>query len=376
MTDSPKNLTDLLSHKRICVVLGPGGVGKTTSSIAIAIMAARAGLNVGLLSIDPAKRLAAALGMSLSSELKNLDFGEERPLKGSLEAAMLDQKAVFDSMVKRHAKNSESADKILQHPLYQAASTKLAGPLEYMALAKLQEMSQTGKYDLIVLDTPPDTHALDFLKRPNILSGFMEHKVMSWMVKPFYIASRFGVSKLLSVGEKLMGGVAKVTGFAALSLFAEFLVLMQQVIDGFHQSGEEIVKLLGREDTSFFIVTTPGAASVRSTLNLADQLQNFHYKLDGVIVNKSLKTDVANSIKQIDKYSQDIDPSLVDTFKALQLRLKQESVMVKKLVNDLDEHHHISSRYITIEEQSYDLHSVEAIFNFSHLFIEADFHSL
>ena len=127
-------------------------MGKTSCSIGVALMAAQRGLRVGLLSIDPAKRLAAALGMSFGSKPKRLDLPG---VKGSVDAAMIDQKAIFDRMVKRYAKDPALAHKILTHKLYIAASTKIAGSLEYMALASLQEMVETESYDLIVFRHSP-----------------------------------------------------------------------------------------------------------------------------------------------------------------------------------------------------------------------------
>jgi anion-transporting ArsA/GET3 family ATPase len=366
LTVDPHSFSQNLRHMRICVVLGPGGVGKTTTSIAIAMVAARMGLNVGLLSIDPAKRLSAALGLSIGSEQKPIRFPKEFSVEGQLDAAMLDQKAVFDQMVMRQSKSPEAAAKILDHPLYQAASTKLAGPLEYMALAKLQEMSDTGKYDLVVLDTPPDTHALDFLKRPNILSGFMEHKVMTWLVKPFHLASRLGVGKLLSVSERLMGGVAKVTGFTALSLFAEFLVLMQQVIEGFHHSGEEIIRLLKRKDTTFLIVSAPSAASVRSSLNLATQIKELEYRLGGVIINRCLPKTLRDKLLKNPDLKQ-IDRDLRLLLDLVMSRWQGEATAIDSLTKGLEKIHRPPCQMLLLDEQSQDLHSADGIFHFSTL---------
>ena len=149
----------LLKERRVFVLLGAGGVGKTSCSIGLAVAAARRGLRVGLLSIDPAKRLADALGIPLGHQLQEISLGPGLPLHGSLKAAMLDQKAVFDAMVRRHAPDAATAAKILDNKLYKAASGKLSGSLEYMALAKLQDMVEDPSYDVIILDTPPDTHA-------------------------------------------------------------------------------------------------------------------------------------------------------------------------------------------------------------------------
>ena len=265
-----------LEKKRIILLLGAGGVGKTTSSIALAFWAAMQGKKVALLSIDPARRLAAALGIPLSLNLQEINWNQHLDKKdyqpkanqGKVFAGMLDQKAVFDHMVVKHAPTEDIARKILNHPLYQSASTNLSGPIEYMALAKLQELADDPAYDVIIVDTPPDTHALDFLARPNVLGGFMEQGVLSWLIKPFLVASRFGLSRFLNTSERLMGGISRVTGFGALTSFAEFLVLTQDIIEGFHKSGERIVTLLHQKDTGFILVMVPTHGACRSALNI------------------------------------------------------------------------------------------------------------
>jgi anion-transporting ArsA/GET3 family ATPase len=278
-------------------VLGAGGVGKTSTSIALALRGAADGKKVALLSIDPAKRLAAAMGLVLSGKLSPLKISPEYGFRGYLDATMLDQKEVFDAMVRKHAPSEKVTKKILAHPVYQAASTNLSGPLEYMALARLQEIVEDSRYDLIVLDTPPDTHALDFLARPNVLAGFMENKVMSWLIKPFQLAGRLGIGRILSAGEKLMGGIAKVTGVSSLHSFADFLVLMQEVIEGFHRSGERVVATLKDRRTGFVMVTTPLQNACRSAEFISTQLADLGYHCQGLILNRCLPKDVVEAAK-------------------------------------------------------------------------------
>lgn len=291
------SIQSIIDQHRVLVVLGAGGVGKTSTSIALALRGAAEGKKVALLSIDPAKRLAAAMGLQLSGSLGRVSVDPKHGFRGTLEATMLDQKEVFDAMVRKHAPSKAISEKILVHPVYVAASTNLSGPLEYMALAKLQEIVEDERYDLIVLDTPPDTHALDFLARPNVLAGFMEHKVMSWLIKPFQIAGKLGIGKLLSAGERLMGGVAKVTGVASLHSFTDFLVLMQEVIEGFHRSGERVVSTLRDPRTGFLMVSSPLSNACRSAEFIAEQLEFLGYGCSGIIFNRCLAQDVVLSAK-------------------------------------------------------------------------------
>ena len=363
-------LEKLRDQRKTLILLGSGGVGKTSCSLGVAILAARRGKKVGLLSIDPAKRLAAAMGITLGSNLKKVDFGQDLEIKGRLEAAMLDQKAVFDSMVKKHAPSSETAEKILAHPIYIAASTKLAGPGEYMALAKLQEMIESKEFDLIVLDTPPDTHALEFLSRPNILSGFMENKVMNWLIKPFHVARKMGVNKLLTVGERLMGGLTRVTGIQALSMMTEFLVLMQQVIEGFHKSGEKLLETLHSQETGFVLVTSCHSAALRSARNLAGQLVSYGYALDGVIFNKCMPLNLSDDLLNYkDEQSANSETPgfhcLIDTLYQV---YKRERDAAQYYVSMLNEQYDLSPFAIKVPERLQSLHSLEEIYQFSFAF--------
>jgi anion-transporting ArsA/GET3 family ATPase len=348
----------LIEQKRVIVVLGAGGVGKTSSAIALALIGAEAGKKVALLSIDPAKRLAAAMGLELSGKLATVAIDKSYGFKGFLDATMLDQKEVFDSMVIKHAPSKKIADRILVHPVYRAASTNLSGPLEYMALAKLQEIVENESYDLIVLDTPPDTHALDFLARPNVLAGFMENKVMSWMIKPFQLAGKFGLGRLLNAGEKMMGGIAKITGVASLHAFADFLVLMQEVIEGFHRSGDDVVRTLKNKKTGFILVSAPLENACRSTSFIADQLSKLGYSCDGLILNRCLPRSVVDAAAT-SKHSEVRD--------FIQDRANNQTALATRLAVDLQR------RFPTLvvqmmEEFQSDLGSVDGMINFSRKF--------
>jgi anion-transporting ArsA/GET3 family ATPase len=298
MSDFQDHITNMLRTQRVIVLIGSGGVGKTTSAIALAIAGARLGKRVALLSIDPAKRLASALGIPLGNQLVKVDFDSSAGVHGQLFAAMLDQKEVFDSMVKKHAPSPHIADRILRDPLYTSASTNLSGPLEYMALARLQELVDDEKNDLIVLDTPPDTHALDFLARPNVLSGFLEGTIVSKIIKPVVLASKFGLSKFAFAGEKILGGVAKITGVSALQALSEFILLMQDVLAGFNAAGERVLTTLKSPSTSFVLVSSPTSAATRSAEHLGAQLATLGYCVEGVILNKCLPTGVINDVQR------------------------------------------------------------------------------
>jgi anion-transporting ArsA/GET3 family ATPase len=345
------SLRDMIKERRVLVLIGAGGVGKTTTSVAVATLAAQSGKKVALLSIDPAKRLAAALGMSLGSTLSQVNFGREMP--GSVHAAMLDQKAVFDAMVRRHSPSPAVEARILADPLYKAASTNLGGPLEYMALAKLHELASDPQWDLVVLDTPPDTHALDFLARPNLLSGFMDNKVLSWLVKPFLVAGKFGFGRIMSLSEKLMGGMATVTGVDALRNLGEFLILMQEVIEGFHKAGEGVIRLLRGSTTGFFLVTVPTKAAARSAVYLADQLFDMGYRLDALILNRCVPEEVVTAELPEGPWAS-----------LLSARRDGEAEVTQSLKQTLATHQG-PAVMVKVPDQALDLHNADGIVEFA-----------
>ncbi len=349
----------MMRSQRVVIVIGAGGVGKTTSSVAIAIHAARLGRRVALLSIDPAKRLAAALGIELGHELRAVNFPDSAGIKGEVHAAMLDQKAVFDGMVRKHAPSPHIADKILRDPLYVAASTNLSGPLEYMALARLQELAESPDWDLVVLDTPPDSHALDFLARPNVLAGFVENKVISKLLKPVVMAGKFGFGGVAAISEKILGGVTAITGFAALRGFAEFVLLMQEVIDGFHRSGERVLDILRRSSTSFVLVSAPNKAAARAATTLCGELGKLGYELEGAVFNRCLPA----ALRVESSACQTADATIVKT------RAKGEDQVIESLTRQLNASGKARSIWVLrVDEQSGDIHSMSGILEFSKLY--------
>jgi anion-transporting ArsA/GET3 family ATPase len=355
----PAELQRLIATRRVLVLLGAGGVGKTTSAIALALAAAQAGRRVALLSIDPARRLAAALGIELSGTLKRLALPAD--VTGSVHAAMLDQKAVFDAMVRKHAPSADVAAKILAHPVYLAVSSSLSGPLEYMALAKLRELAEDPAYDLVVLDTPPDTHALDFLARPDVLANFADNRVMSWLVKPFALAGRFGLAKVLGASERLMGGVAKITGMSTLHSLAEFLMLVQEVIDGFHRASEQVLAVLRGKDTAFVLVTIPTRAAARAAANVAREVVVLGYGVELLLVNRCLAAPVAEEALTAAKRLGDALPSGVAL---LAKRATGERIVISELARLLA-HGRAPLIARRVDEESADLDDLAALLAFA-----------
>lgn len=355
--DAAVTIETILASKKIIVVLGPGGVGKTTSSISLAIQGAMLGKRVGLLSIDPAKRLASAMGITLGHDLKKIKLPTS--ISGEIHACMLDQAAVFDRMVEKFT-SPEIKEKIFKNSVYQQASKNLGGPLEYMALAKLNEIVADNTFDLVVLDTPPDTHAIEFLVKPDILSGFVERGVMNWLIKPFHIAQKIGIGRVLHIGEKLMGGVAAVTGVKMLERLSEFLILMDSVIKGFHTSGQQIASKLRKPDTGFLVILAPVASSLRSGLNIQKQLHKEGFNLDAVIINRILPAWQKLALQSLDEEGPTSHESQ-HIFQRLRLKLDMTEKVISDLKSQQEVLFHQSFPIFGLSERESLVHSLPGI---------------
>ncbi len=278
---------EILDGKDICICAGSGGVGKTTTSAAIAAGMAARGLKVCVLTIDPAKRLADSLGLKeLGNEAKQVDpalFEQQGvEIKGELWAMMLDAKATFDELVARQAPDEEARDRVLNNRIYQQISSALAGSQEYMAMEKLFELHSEGQFDLLVLDTPPTRNALDFLDAPKRLTQFIEGRSLSVFMKPTGLAAKVagrGASVALSVFKRIVG-------FDLLADLAEFFNAFSGMIDGFQARAKRVNSLLADPHTCFIVVCGPQGEPVDEAVYFHRKLVEAKLPFGGVIVNK------------------------------------------------------------------------------------------
>lgn len=284
-------LSDLLNHRRILICVGSGGVGKTTTSAVIGLHAALEGLKVLVLTIDPAKRLANSLGIDAIDHRRQkiplerfTEIGLEP--RGELWAMMLDMKEAFDHLVHRDAPTEEAAQEILENPFYQYFSTSLAGTQEYAASERIYELRQEDYFDLIVLDTPPTTHALDFLDAPKRLSDAVGSRALQWMYKPGVLTGRPGKG-LLSVGTGyVMRTLGKFTGGELLRDLTVFLKAFSVLFEGFDARARAVQELLSSDETSFVVVTAPDTLTVEEALYFYEQLGDSSFDVDGFVVNR------------------------------------------------------------------------------------------
>jgi anion-transporting ArsA/GET3 family ATPase len=280
-----------LHERRIVVCVGCGGVGKTTVSAALALEAARAGRRALVLTIDPARRLADALGVAdLGNEPTPLP--RERlealgvPDSGSLHAAMLDMKRTFDELVERLAEGEEARQRILGNRIYQHVSDALAGSVEYSAMEKVYQLSQSQDYDLIVLDTPPSQHALDFLDAPQRLLEFLDSRVVHLLIHPALSAGRFGFRLFQRGADRVLRIIQQVSGMDFVSDLSEFLMAFEALSEGFRTRATEVRNALAGPEAAFVLIAGPERESVLQAGRFLDRLDRFQVHLVGLVANR------------------------------------------------------------------------------------------
>jgi anion-transporting ArsA/GET3 family ATPase len=255
-----KKLREILRSARVVVAVGSGGVGKTTTSAALAIAAAREGRRCAVLTIDPAKRLAQALGLErMGNDPKPLL--EEIVAPGSVDAMMLETAAAFDDLISRLVPDAERRDRLLSNRLYQVIARHLGGTHEYMAVEKLYSLSQSGEYDLVVLDTPPSVNALDFIDAPKRLTHFFSDRVQRFFIRRESVKKGF-IQKLRDrAGELAVGILSKAFGESFVEEVQDFATAFQGLFGAFRERGMIVDQMLADPNTSFIVVS--GADPVR-----------------------------------------------------------------------------------------------------------------
>jgi anion-transporting ArsA/GET3 family ATPase len=282
------SLDGLLASKEIVVACGPGGVGKTTTAAAAAAMAAaRLGGKVLVLTVDPARRLADALGLEGIGNTERRVPDEMfvaagvKP-RGELWAAMLDTKESWDSLIRLHAPDARTREEILSNPLYRNISARFVQSHDYIAMERLFEIHADGNYDLIVVDTPPTRNALDFLDAPERMAEFFSSRLLRWLIVPYR-------SRLVNFASKPFYQVAdRILGTQFLEDVAQFFILFQSMYDGFVERARAVHRLMADRRTSFIVVSTLEAVPLREAEFFAQALKDRRLHVGAIVLNKVL----------------------------------------------------------------------------------------
>ena len=321
----------LLKKKRLIVVCGLGGVGKTTLSAALAFKAAKMGKKSLVITVDPAKRLANALGLTLPCPEPKLVW---RDAGGSLHACLLDAKHTFDQLIEQYAPQKLRAT-ILDNKLYQQLSLMLAGTQEYMAMEKLYALSAEEKFDTLIVDTPPARHAVDFLRAPMKLTNMLNESLLKVLVAPSL--------KIGSFGSKLLGSLSRLTGGGILEDISHLMSLSINLLDGFAERSQNIQALLMGKECAFVLATSANNATMSDALHFRQELFHLGFSLEGVLVNRMPRSfGTLSEIKQSLAWAKDQNDALM---KQAALLLEQHQNLerhvqkkMKPLLKDLPHH--------------------------------------
>ncbi|MCA9666179.1 MAG: ArsA family ATPase [Myxococcales bacterium] len=286
---SPGLVAPIQQHK-VLVTVGAGGVGKTSTAAAVGLLGARLGRRTLVMTIDPARRLAASLGLADLDHQQRAVPADKMAAAGLrpelLYAMMLDQKATFDELIRRQARDEEDVRRVMANKLYHELSTRLAGGQEYAAMEKLHELTEAGSYELVVLDTPPTANALDFLDAPRKMVDMVDSPAVSMFLRTYRAAGRFSF-KLLSAGASLIfRRLSRFLGGEFLDDIAQFFADMQGLLEGFRDRANKVIELLSRDDVGFVIVTSPDPRAIDEAIALFDRLEKSRMSTVGIVVNR------------------------------------------------------------------------------------------
>jgi len=309
----------LVNERHVIVCCGTGGVGKTTTSAALAVEGARRGRRAVVVTIDPAKRLADTLGIEHLSNTPNLiarslwDPDATATAAGELHALMLDTKSTFDHLITQYAATEEQAQSILDNRFYRNIAGALSGTQEYMAMEKLYELHDTGEFDLIVVDTPPTRHALDFLDAPRRLTRFLDNRIFRMLMVPTRSALR--VTAVATTA--FLRTISRVVGRDVVDDVIGFFRAFEGMEQGFRDRAQEVARLLNADETAFVLVTTPRRDAVEEAQYFAERLLETGRSVEALVVNRMhphFSDESPDSIRQRGAALAPVSPDLATCF--------------------------------------------------------------
>jgi anion-transporting ArsA/GET3 family ATPase len=290
-TSEAPSIPALFRSKKILICCGSGGVGKTTTAAALGLQASALGLKTIVLTIDPAKRLANSLG------IEKIDFQERQIPKADLKRAgidpkaplfamMLDTKHTFDALIRKYAADSKKARSILDNKLYHHLSNMIGGSQEYMAMEKLYEIDQERDYELIILDTPPSRHALDFLEAPGKMKAMIGDSIMKWFLKPSLFVSRTSLKILERPMQRIFKAFDTVAGFEFLQDLSELLLAVSELLTGFQERAEKVQAILRDPRSSFLLISSPQPIPLQEAAYFYQKIRENNLPFAGMIFNR------------------------------------------------------------------------------------------
>ena len=279
------DLKELIEASSVIVCCGSGGVGKTTTAAVLGLEAATHGRKVVVVTIDPARRLADALGLEdgLAAEPQRIELEAARRSGGELWAMMLDTEATFDGLVRRHAGDPGQVDRILNNPLYRNMAGAMSGTQEYMAAETLHALHGDERFDLVIVDTPPSRNALDFLEAPGVLARFLDHRAFKLLMLP----TRSGLKVLGSTAQPILKAIGRVVGSDVLADAVAFFQAFAGMETGFRDRADEVVALIRAPETSFVVVASPRHDTIGEAVWFAEQLVDQGVGVSAAIVNRT-----------------------------------------------------------------------------------------
>ncbi|HEY3736997.1 MAG TPA: ArsA-related P-loop ATPase [Jatrophihabitans sp.] len=313
---------------RVIVTCGSGGVGKTTTAAALALLGAEAGRRTVVLTIDPARRLAQSMGLT---ELDNTPREVVGVSNGRLFAMMLDMKRTFDDVVLAHS-TPERAKQIFDNPFYQSLSSSFAGTQEYMAMEKLGQLVSANEWDLIVVDTPPSRSALDFLDAPNRLGRFLDGRMIRMITAPARASGKTGL-KLMNFSFDLFAKVfSRVLGGDLIRDLSSFVTALESMFGGFRERAQQTYQLLKAPGTAFIVVSAPEPDALREASYFVERLSDDKMPLAGLVLNRVHRTTApaadeplaAGRAEAVAEYLANQPPSPATQLAATALRVHAE----------------------------------------------------
>ncbi len=357
------SVADLLEGKRVCVCGGSGGVGKTTTSAAIALGMAAEGAKVAVVTIDPARRLANALGLE---ELQNEPVrvsprrlvSEGLEIKGELWAMMLDPKRTFDELIDRIAPDPGRAAEIKANRVYGELSTAVSGSQEFTAVAKLYDLNRAGEFDLLVLDTPPSRNALDFFDAPGRLTSFLEGRALKTFLRP----TGLGMRVLGRGASPVFSALRRVTGVDLIGDLSTFFQLLGDMTDDFKQRAAQVEEMLHASSTAFLLITSAQSEPIDEAIWFRRTLADSGLPFAGVVVNR-VHHDLLGGAGQDDvaaALAERLEPKLaarvIQNFHDYHVLARRDERNIARLRSELDD-----PPLLLVPHLDDDVHDVEGL---------------